>query len=418
MHSQRQNLLALDLARELDRCHVIVLGGGISGLTTALTLQALGLTVGIVSDYVANQDCPARPRPFVATDYAMASAYPHNLKVKELPRVSADSQAVFAFLEDSPASGISRYQMFEVFEHEPESAPLAGERLGFQTFDGRPNTLAGTINPPVRPGAAYLWGWVFQTYFADMPQYMPFLWQQFTNRGGKVKLATVTNELMQGLPKDKILINCLGLAARELFADKGPDNIMRGIQIIASGAPLLRGPENLPLAYNYTPPAEVFARADGHPEYVHFFARSDGWLLGQTREPGRLDENGSWIGQPVAAPDLDVAGVSVPAPIITLNQEILQNWQACSFNLEQANLIPRLGYRYYRDPENSGVRLEKEETNGRTIIHNYGHGGSGITMSWGCALACARLLRSSSDLAAPGSAGRNELFDRKLAGLL
>ncbi|MDP3975464.1 MAG: FAD-dependent oxidoreductase [bacterium] len=32
-----------------------------------------------------------------------------------------------------------------------------------------------------------------------------------------------------------------------------------------------------------------------------------------------------------------------------------------------------------------GVRLQREQREGRTIVHNYGHGGSGVTLSWGCA---------------------------------
>jgi D-amino-acid oxidase len=32
-----------------------------------------------------------------------------------------------------------------------------------------------------------------------------------------------------------------------------------------------------------------------------------------------------------------------------------------------------------------GVRLELEDVDGRAVIHNYGHGGSGFTVSWGCA---------------------------------
>ena len=43
----------------------------------------------------------------------------------------------------------------------------------------------------------------------------------------------------------------------------------------------------------------------------------------------------------------------------------------------------RVGLRPYRK---SGVRLEREKLrDGRTVIHNYGHGGSGFTLSWGCA---------------------------------
>ena len=31
------------------------------------------------------------------------------------------------------------------------------------------------------------------------------------------------------------------------------------------------------------------------------------------------------------------------------------------------------------------MRLDKELISGRPLIHNYGHGGSGVTLSWGCA---------------------------------
>ena len=43
-------------------------------------------------------------------------------------------------------------------------------------------------------------------------------------------------------------------------------------------------------------------------------------------------------------------------------------------------------------PCRSEVRLEAEALgNGRTVIHNYGHGGAGFTLSWGCALEAAEL---------------------------
>jgi D-amino-acid oxidase len=46
-------------------------------------------------------------------------------------------------------------------------------------------------------------------------------------------------------------------------------------------------------------------------------------------------------------------------------------------------LNERVGLRPFRK---SGVRLERQHLrDGRTVIHNYGHGGSGFTLSWGCA---------------------------------
>jgi D-amino-acid oxidase len=38
-------------------------------------------------------------------------------------------------------------------------------------------------------------------------------------------------------------------------------------------------------------------------------------------------------------------------------------------------------------PGRSTVRLEEGEqlSSGARVVHNYGHGGAGITLSWGCA---------------------------------
>lgn len=48
-----------------------------------------------------------------------------------------------------------------------------------------------------------------------------------------------------------------------------------------------------------------------------------------------------------------------------------------------------VGLRPYRK---HGVRIEREKTSrGYAIIHNYGHGGSGHTLYWGCALDVGKL---------------------------
>lgn len=45
-----------------------------------------------------------------------------------------------------------------------------------------------------------------------------------------------------------------------------------------------------------------------------------------------------------------------------------------------------------RPSRKSNVRLEEEK--GTRIIHNYGHGGSGVTLSWGCALEVVEKIKS------------------------
>ena len=53
---------------------------------------------------------------------------------------------------------------------------------------------------------------------------------------------------------------------------------------------------------------------------------------------------------------------------------------------------PKVGLRPLRE---KGVRLEREMIDGRTVIHNYGHGGAGLTLSWGCAEEVANLVKIS-----------------------
>jgi len=44
-------------------------------------------------------------------------------------------------------------------------------------------------------------------------------------------------------------------------------------------------------------------------------------------------------------------------------------------------------------PVRSSVRVELDEIDGARVIHNYGHGGAGFTVSWGCALRVLELVR-------------------------
>lgn len=45
-----------------------------------------------------------------------------------------------------------------------------------------------------------------------------------------------------------------------------------------------------------------------------------------------------------------------------------------------------------RPSRKDGVRLEFKQQNGGMVIHNYGHGGGGVTLAWGCASQVARLV--------------------------
>ncbi len=393
---------------------VLVLGGGITGLSTAIVLQSLGLSVTIVAEKLPEAsiagDAKITTMPGdakVATSYAMASAYPHNLKVKNLEQISDDSQAVFEHLCVTEKSGIELQELYEVFEDQPEDPPLGSRRMKMEYFEGTPAQLK-TIDPPTRSGAEHLWGWKFDTYFADMPKYLAFLWSLFKSRGGTLKIQRIGADVMKDA-SGRLFVNCLGVGAIAFTGDSAPAKILRGKQILVPKAPRLIGKRQLPVAYNYTPKVEIFPRGDGNPEYLHFFSRIDGWLLGQTREPGILNQTGEWEGITSPVPTQNFNGIDIPIPMVELNRAILSNWLNAEFADE--HLVAREGYRYYRDPAGSGVRLESEAKENAMIVHNYGHGGSGITMSWGCAIEAARIV--SQHLSVRETRADNQ-FDRVL----
>ncbi|MEZ5194026.1 MAG: FAD-dependent oxidoreductase [Nocardioides sp.] len=78
-------------------------------------------------------------------------------------------------------------------------------------------------------------------------------------------------------------------------------------------------------------------------------------------------------------------------------------------------LVPELGgarvigHRVGLRPARPSVRLERESRSSRDVVHCYGHGGSGLTLSWGCAgevaELVAELMTGSRTRLTTGSAG-------------
>ena len=85
------------------------------------------------------------------------------------------------------------------------------------------------------------------------------------------------------------------------------------------------------------------------------------------------------------------ATLDVPSIIVTLNANILE--KLTGHNVRALPLTAVEGYRHQRNT----VRIELEEYHGRSVIHNYGHGGAGVTLSWSCAIQAASLAQATDD---------------------
>jgi D-amino-acid oxidase len=88
---------------------------------------------------------------------------------------------------------------------------------------------------------------------------------------------------------------------------------------------------------------------------------------------GGTDEEGEWDRRP----DPDVA------------KRILETAVELVPELAGARV---LGHRVGLRPARPEVRLEVEHVGHHRVVHCYGHGGAGVTLSWGCADEVARLV--------------------------
>jgi D-amino-acid oxidase len=185
--------------------------------------------------------------------------------------------------------------------------------------------------------APYRDGWTFTTPVIEMPVYLDWLRKRLENAGG-----TMTRMALPALPDHAdLVINCSGLGARLLGADDDLTPV-RGQVVRLSQVGL-----------------ERWLVAEDGPTYV--VPRSKDIIVGGTEDHGAWDRR----------PDPEVA------------ERILARAVALVPELVGADV---LGHRVGLRPARATVRLEPEKLeNGHRIIHCYGHGGAGVTISWGCA---------------------------------
>ncbi|MEZ4383789.1 MAG: FAD-dependent oxidoreductase [Nannocystaceae bacterium] len=311
---------------------VIVIGCGVAGLSSARLLQEAGHRVEIWA-----RELPPR------TTSSIAAAFWYPYRVFPRARVATwadDSYAAFAALADTPAAGVLPRQALELFPDDADvdtswSAALPGARPAPRS--------------ELPPGYAY--GQLFDSFVIETPRYVPWLRARFLAAGGTIETRAVERPA-DALAHADAVLHCPGLGARETARDGGMLPV-RGQLVRVANPGLTR--------------VLVDEHSDGAITYV--VPRSDDVILGGTSEEGdeRLD------------------------PDAATTEAILARCLALEPRLAGA---ARLGVLVGVRPCRPEVRVEREELPGGPVIHNYGHGGAGITLSWGCAAEAVGLLNA------------------------
>jgi D-amino-acid oxidase len=193
-------------------------------------------------------------------------------------------------------------------------------------------------------------GFALHVPLTDTTRYLDYLRERFENLGGAVTYTHLQNFSDISATFD-VVINCAGIGARQLANDSDLEP-HRGQVVIVPKLPLAHAMvcDDAPLTYA--------------------IPRANNCVFGGTNQ---------------LSDDLQ--------PSVSDTDAIMRE---CSRVLQidpPRVLTVRVGLRPFRK---SGVRLEVERvSDGRILIHNYGHGGAGFTLSWGCAEEVFALANSS-----------------------
>ncbi|HEY2223443.1 FAD-dependent oxidoreductase [Actinomycetospora sp.] len=309
-----------------------VVGAGIVGLAAASRLLDRGWEVTVLAD-----------RSTAESTSHLAAAVWFPTRAAPRDRVLAWGATTFRELADQARREVPGVVM-------RESLALYREDPGEPWWSAAVEDLRPARRDEL-PGC-YSHGLRFTVPLVEMPVHLPWLAEHVAGRGARFvtrRLDTLDDAVGPTHPAD-LVVAAPGLGARELVPDDTVTPV-RGQIVRVANPGLTRS-----------------VRDEAHPggrAYVH--PRAHDVILGGTLEEGVWD----------ATPDPATAEAIV-ARCTDLVPEIAD-----------ADVLDTVaGLR----PARPTVRLERAAlADGTPVIHDYGHGGSGVTLAWGCADEVAEL---------------------------
>ena len=329
----------------MDR--VAIIGAGVSGLTCGVVFAERGYQTAILAKETGQQ---------TTSGAAAAIWFPYDAEPAE--RVipwALETYKTLVELSNNSRTGVSIIELHQ-FSRTGEiqipdwAIPLEASVIPSGAENGAAGEAATWTGRPEaeRTGSEriksreFTSGYAIKVPLTDTTIYLDYLSARFLKAGGAINTNVCFEKLEDVDRKFDLVIHCAGIGARDLVQDPELEPHRGQVAIV----PRI---DNLSCA----------TVCDDAP-LMYAIPRTNDCVLGGTN-----DVSSDVIADP-ATTDRIVA-------------------ECCRvLNIEKPTVLTeRVGLRPFRK---SGVRLERDQfSDGRTVIHNYGHGGAGFTLSWGCA---------------------------------
>lgn len=358
---------------------ITVIGAGVTGLSTSLLLLHSGFSVTVIT---ADDPKNEQREPMFVSQYPSASVIPHSFESDNKHKQLKDSLSFFRTFWRQGVPGISKHPHYEAF-HKTLSPYWYTEWMDdFSVISVDELPFGGTDELDLQTA------WMFSCYFADWNTYYPRLLKAFTDAGGTLLNKRLRREDLLSLPSDRI-INCSELGSPALFPEQFPSVQLQAGHLLYVPDPSESFDPSSVISYNITPSASVHGLDTDIPMDVYSYRRKDGWVLGGSRIPATLDSESG-----IRSKHSEMLNAEAcPSPVFYLNREIILSYY--NTDLQKLNAPePRMSYRMVQAGP-AGLELSVSEMKDKQIIHNVGHGGAGVTMSWGCAYEACRLIDPS-----------------------
>jgi D-amino-acid oxidase len=313
---------------------VAIIGAGVSGLTCGVVFADRGYRTAIFAEDIGQQ---------TTSSVAAAVWFPYHVEPAErvIP-LALETYQVLLDLARYPTSGISIIETRQFLRTGEIEIPEWAISLGASVI---PSEVEGSLE-------SFNSGFSLRVPLMDTTIYLDYLTARFRKAGGEIHANVRFEKLEDVDTKFDLVINCAGIGARELVGDADLEPHRGQVAIV--------------------PRIESLSAAivcDDAP-LMYAIPRANDCVFGGTND---LSDNLA-------------ADSATTQRIVGECSRVLK--------IEKPRVLAeRVGLRPFRK---SGVRLERDRLAvGRTVIHNYGHGGAGFTLSWGCAREVLEIAVSS-----------------------